>query len=552
MEMEGMGFREALEHLAKKAGVVLKELPRAAQADVGDRLRSVNAFAQEVYRRYLASSAGEQARAYLASRGIDQTTMDRFGLGYAPKEWTTLVEAAKKKGMSMKELGDAGLALTSKGPYGMVDRFRHRLMIPLKDAQGRTVAFTGRVLDPKDEPKYMNSPQTPVYDKGRLLFGLDGAKTAIRREKAAVIVEGNMDVIASHQAGVEWAIACSGTAFTVHHALLLKRYTHQLIFCFDADAAGFAAARRAMQLAASEGFDVAVVPLDATEGKDPDEVVRRRGPDAWRALVGKAVPRMEWLFARLVRSADVADVEAKKVAAREFAHEIATLPNAIEREHWQGKLAAVLGVSAQAAGQAVVQAQREVSRLHQGERTPAPQANEAPTPEPVVVSDRHAALPLAPSTPAERAGWLALSLAWSERPLAEVLVTQTTLDLFPPSLHDLYNATVLVYHQTQFAPTTYGFEAIRAQIASPTADHALRSMALEAERVHGLERLPSGAFPPSLLLAALKRLANLALDERKRMLLADVRRAEAANDHEQVDALMHAYQRLMSETPPSL
>lgn len=566
MEMEGMGFREALEHLAKKAGVVLKEVPRAPSSDRGDRLRAINTFAQEVYRRHLASSSGQVARDYLAKRAVSETVVDAFALGYAPKEWTVLVEAAKKKGISTKELVEAGLAIPSKGPEGVVDRFRHRLMIPLKDTQGRTVAFTGRVLDPNDEPKYMNSPQTAVYDKGRLLFGLDRAKAAIRREKSVVIVEGNMDVIASHEAGVDWAIACSGTAFTREHAAALKRYTDTLVFCFDADAAGFAAARRAMQLAAGEGFSVRVVPLDATEGKDPDEVVRRHGADVWRVLVGKAEPRMEWLFRRLVASVNVADVEAKKVAAREFSGEVATLANVIEREHWQGKLAAVLGVSPQAVHQAIALALKQLPR-QQAYRERIEQSTDAQGKTTVEESDQYHGSMSAPQegessesgmsltmpvTPAERAAWLALSLAWSGYELAELFFAHTQPDTFPLALRELYNATALVYHRSQFAPTTYGFQAIRAQIASPAADSTLRTLALEAERVHGLERLPSGAFPPSLLLAALKRLAHLALDERKRILLADVRRAEAAGDARQVDALMATYQRLMSEASTSL
>lgn len=573
MEMEGMGFREALEHLAQKAGVVLQERPAATSTDRGDRLRAINAFAMAVYQKYLASASGEVARAYLAKRGLKAETIEAFGLGYAPKEWTVLVEAGKKKGIGVKELVEAGLASLSKGPEGAVDRFRHRLMIPLRDAQGRVVAFTGRVLDPKDEPKYMNSPQTPIYDKSRLLFGLDRAKTAIRREKSAVIVEGNMDVIASHEAGVEHVIACSGTAFTIEHGQALKRYTQKLVFCFDADTAGFEAARRAMRLAATLGFDIAVVPLSASVGKDPDEVIRSQGAEAWHRLVAAAEPRMHWLFNRLIRPISPDQIEAKKIASSAFGEEIATLPNAIEREHWISQMANMFGVSVQAATQSVTQAikaQRQKSSsflqrsqiiedapLNSDSSIQSSSRAEAKQSRYDIDSFVGTSTPprndVSPTpTPAERIAWLVLSLAWNDRESGALLIEQGNEELFPASVRELYNATVLVYHQSKFTPSLYGFEAIRAQFPSPEADTTLRQIALEAERVHGAERLPSGAFPSSLIISALKRLSLFALNDRKQSLLLAIRRAETAGDKEQVNQLVQQYQHLMSSMPSSL
>lgn len=344
MEMEGVDFPEALRLLAAKAGV---EIPRyeSKQSNERSRLVEMNELARKFYEKvYLDSEKAMKARDYLASRGIDESLRESFGLGYAPDAWDTLVNALGKRGFSDQELVLAGLALKRKQGSGVIDRFRDRVMVPLLDAHGNTVGFTGRVLpgvDDKAGPKYMNSPETAVYRKGELLYGLSKAKQAIKREKSVIIVEGNLDVIASHKAGVEHVVASSGTALTEAQIRLLQRYTNHLVFCFDQDAAGFQAALRGIHLATELGCDVKVLLIPSDAGKDPDEVVQKN-PELWKRIVESPTAIMEYYFTHATRGKDLSSVDVKREVGAFLLEEIGRLQDPIEQEHWIVKLGGIL------------------------------------------------------------------------------------------------------------------------------------------------------------------------------------------------------------------
>jgi DNA primase len=243
-EQEGLDFPEALRLLAKRAGVELREYNKEEQTQrtkVLDVLRWVSRYYQEVFRK---AADAEPARAYLKQRQVNEESLEDFGVGYAPAAWDTTYQALKKKGFSDDDIFQAGLTIKKDRGAGYYDRFRNRIMFPIQDVNGTVVGFSGRVLDALVDPngpvpaKYINSPQTIVYDKGHVLYGLDKAKQEMKRAGRAVLVEGQMDCLMSHQAGVKYVVATSGTALTADQVGLLRRYTTNLVLAFDQDVAG--------------------------------------------------------------------------------------------------------------------------------------------------------------------------------------------------------------------------------------------------------------------------------------------------------------------------
>ncbi|NQV90031.1 DNA primase [Candidatus Uhrbacteria bacterium] len=333
MKIEGMTFPEALMHLGKKTGVEIRRLP-TTQSNVRSRMLQVNDLAQKFYRKVLLESTkAGSARSYVESRNIPVELGERFGIGFAPDEWDTLSSFLQKRGFSESECVQAGLSMKRKQGSGVIDRFRNRLMIPLRDHHGNTVGFTGRCM-PGDAhgPKYMNSPETPVYSKSRLLYGLDLAKRAVRDAECIVIVEGNLDVVASHLAGVEQIVASSGTAFTKDQLELLKRYTQTIVFAFDSDAAGFTAAKKGISLARTMGFDIRAAILP--EGvKDPDELVQK-DPTQWKELVNHSQPIMEFLISQVTRGKDLRNIDDKRIVEKELLPALSEMISVVEREHW--------------------------------------------------------------------------------------------------------------------------------------------------------------------------------------------------------------------------
>jgi DNA primase len=286
MERDQRTFPEALELLAERAGIALRQTGRAADGR-RERLRAVLEASQEFFRRLLQTSPA--ARTALAERGVGETWVDRFGLGYAPDRWDALTGWLTERGFAAEDMVAAGVAV-HRDRGGVYDRMRHRITFPIMDGEGRLVGFGGRAVGPA-EPKYLNSPDTPVYQKGRILYRADLSREAWRR-RPPIVVEGYFDVIACHQAGLTEAVASLGTALTADHVRTLQRYTDRVVLGYDNDRAGDEAAERAFLLLAQQGMAVTRMVLAGV--KDVDELLRRDGPDAVRQAAEAAVSYVGW------------------------------------------------------------------------------------------------------------------------------------------------------------------------------------------------------------------------------------------------------------------
>ena len=345
MQMEGRSFREAVEQLAGEAGVDLtppdpEEARRSARrASLGE----VNEKASTFYERVLwEHPKGEVAREHLRKRGITEDTAKAWRLGYAPNLWDSLMKSHALKGVDPALIEEAGLGVPRKKGPGLYDRFRGRLLIPIRES-GRIVAFGGRLLEGQSEAKYLNSPDTPLYQKGQSLFALDRAREAIRREEVAVFVEGYFDAIGLHQAGVLTAIATCGTALTEKHLELVKKAgAKELVFVFDGDAAGMRAAQRASEIAAAQAVSARV--LVPPGGEDPDETVLRVGIQGFRDLLAAAQPSLEFLLDRaLGRLPKGAPVESRVRAVDAVRGIVQAAPSSLARDLYVEKVAEMVG-----------------------------------------------------------------------------------------------------------------------------------------------------------------------------------------------------------------
>lgn len=365
-EMEGMEFPEALQFLAQKAGVELKREDPALRSR-RQRLLDLLSTASKVYERLLREheKAGP-ARAYLAQRNVSGDSMERFHLGYAPESWEGVSQYLKGRSFTDEEIFSAGLTVKRDRGSGFYDRFRHRIMFPVHDHLGRIVGFGGRAMEQNQEPKYVNTPQTLLYNKSAVLYGLFQAKNAIKEQKKAVVVEGYMDVIASAQGGVANAVASSGTALTRDQLRLVKRYTPTIALAFDADVAGQSASLRGIELAWEEELNVHVIVLPF--GKDPDEVATK-DPKAWQTAVTNAQPIMEYLFMRAERF-DLTKVENKKRVASRLLTFIARLRDGIEQTHYLQRLALLISVPEEILREKISQRQRPKSAALRHKTTP--------------------------------------------------------------------------------------------------------------------------------------------------------------------------------------
>ncbi len=289
MKHEKLGFSDAIRHLAKRANI---SLPTRSfdkkRADQLDKLYYANQVASEYFHKnFYREAPGKRARQYLNKRGFDPEILKQFSLGYAPDDWEGLMKFAKNKDVDMEVLNQAGLVVPRAESKGYYDRFRNRIVFPIFNLSGKVVGFGGRVLNEKDEPKYLNSPESPIYQKGKILYGLNFSKDEIRKNASAVLVEGYVDLLSLYQAGIKNVVASSGTAFTADQARLLSRYAEGVYLLFDADTAGQSATFRSVDLLFSEGVEVFVVSLP--KGEDPDSFVKKFGAEE----VGKRIEQAQ-------------------------------------------------------------------------------------------------------------------------------------------------------------------------------------------------------------------------------------------------------------------
>ncbi len=359
MQYEKLGFLDAIADLAQRAGL---EMPREAQAarEPGSvDLYEVMAGAARFFEQNLSDS--ERARDYLAKRGIDGPTCAKFALGYAADSWNALLNRFGAQEDERRRLAQLGLIIERDqrggerggqsggergGQRGFYDRFRDRLMFPIRDSRGRVLGFGGRVID-QGEPKYLNSPETPLFHKGRELYGLYEARQARVDFKRLLIVEGYMDVVRLHQAGVAYALATLGTATTQEHLHKIFRLTSELVFCFDGDRAGLQAAWRALENAlplASDGREIKFAFLP--DGHDPDTLVAAEGRDSFEARVRNALPLSEYLVQELLKQADMSHVDGRAKLAALAAPLFARMPDGVYRELLLDQLAAQIRMPA--------------------------------------------------------------------------------------------------------------------------------------------------------------------------------------------------------------
>ena len=352
-EIEGTEFVDALRTLAQRAGVILKKQDPKTQTE-RQRLYKICELAARFFQKQLeASSVGKKIEKYLAERGINKNSMRDWRLGYAPDSWETLSQFLKSRGYTDGEIIKSGVAVEkekSQSPNSNIqyyDRFRGRIMFPIFDLNGQVVGFAGRVAPGGDEKsaKYVNTPQTLIYDKGRLLYGLDKAKIEIKRKNFCVLVEGNTDVIMSHQAGVFNVVASSGTALTEEHLKIIKRYTDNLVLAFDTDLAGINATKRTANLALSQGFNAKIIVTPSGKRiKDPADLIREN-PRAWEKIISSAQGIIEFCLSDALARHDIKTANGKKEAAKELLPLFKKIADPIEKAHWIGELAKKLRVA---------------------------------------------------------------------------------------------------------------------------------------------------------------------------------------------------------------
>ncbi len=343
MKKENISFPEAVRFLAQRRGIPIPGgSARSSKEHKGEveRLREANTAAAEHYRNNLVGAPGVKARAYLLSRGISREIIDGFSMGYAAPGWDKLARALSSQGFTVPELLQAGL-LVPKSGSGHIDRFRNRLVFPISDAQGRVVGFGGRVMG-EGEPKYLNSPETTLYHKGRVLYGLSHSREHIHREGFGIVVEGYFDFLMVFNAGCKNVVATSGTALTEGHIGLMRRYSDRWTLVFDGDNAGIRAAKRSLELFVEHGMFARVVLLP--EGKDPDSFIRERGGEDFRRQVEAAENLMDFFIQRIIKDHRIGQVEGKVAAVREVVPVLAKVRGRVEQAEYVGMAAHRLAV----------------------------------------------------------------------------------------------------------------------------------------------------------------------------------------------------------------
>lgn len=366
MEMEGLDFKGALEQLARKAGVDLSQYQTGRSAETGklkERLYQANDLAAKFYQAHF--SKNQTALEYIfKKRKFTKEVALAFRIGYAPNGGQALVNFLKKQGFSEQELQQSGLATRR---YKTSDMFRERIMIPLMDPQGRVIGFTARLLaDEPNSPKYLNTPATLLYDKGRHVFGLHLAKEAIRQNKYGVIVEGNLDVIASHQAGVKQVVATAGTAVTEMHLKALGRFASDVRLAFDQDSAGIAATERAIPLANKAGVNLSII--DIPEGKDPDDLIKKDSK-LWEIAITKNQDAQDWLINQYEARADLSTFAGRDLFKQAVLASVKRLESAGERGVYGKKVAKILGYSEEAIHDELKQMKEERMNYRTGKQS---------------------------------------------------------------------------------------------------------------------------------------------------------------------------------------
>ena len=372
MKVEGIGFREALERLAEQSGVVLAAPGKSEQDSIRERdrkeqLREALAEADRFFRDRLARSS--EARAYCAERGIDHAARERFAIGYAPDAWSELAEHLIRRRIPGPVAEEAGLVSRSRRGDGWIDRFRARIVFPIHDLQERVIGFGGRLIQPAENaPKYLNSPETPLFVKSRTLYALPWARKAIQTSDRVLVVEGYMDALAAHQAGFANVVATLGTSLTDEHVRILGRYTRNIVLSFDADEAGVRAALRAAELFTAAGPEYNLRILSLPPGEDPDSMLRAGKTQGFRDALETARTVPAFRLDALLKANRTDTVTGRENTLREAIAILAEVDSSLEREFLIGELAPLHPAFAHGGGRAEATLRAEVDRLIAGRR----------------------------------------------------------------------------------------------------------------------------------------------------------------------------------------
>ena len=346
MEIEGLSYPDAVRSLAKRAGM---EVPEDEQYQSRyrqqERLWALHKEAARFFHSQLYAPVGQEALKYALGRGMNKYILTTFGVGYAPESWDSLVTALRKKGYTDQELRDSGLVSVSRKNGNLYDRFRDRLMFPIIDVRGNVIAFGGRVIKKdSDAAKYLNSPETLIFNKRKNLFGMNLAKKT--KHPYFILVEGNIDVVALHQYGFDNAVASLGTSLTEEQAALLSKYTDQVVLIYDGDNAGQNATKRAIPILEKAGIQVKVLQL--RDAKDPDEFLKKFGADRFKLLLEESSNRVEYQLNAILKKYDLRDDDQKVKYLQESAELICTLSSSVQREVYSGRVAETAKISPEA------------------------------------------------------------------------------------------------------------------------------------------------------------------------------------------------------------
>lgn len=540
MKQEGVEFPEALRMLAEKAGVKLRFEPLEKKSE-RDRLLRVITTTVELWGLILDTwTVGAPAKTYLQKeRGLSDETIKTWKLGFAPDSWETLVLHLQKQGFSDDEMVKAGVGVKKMEGRGRsaYDRFRNRIMFPIADVQGRIVGATGRILPgatqgPNDQGKYVNTPETMLYHKGSVLYGLHQAKTEIRKQNLAVIVEGNMDVIASHQAGVTNVVAASGTALTDDQVSLLRRYTERLAFAFDADAAGEAATLKGLAAALAAGFTTLIITLPEGKNgqryKDPDECVQEN-PEAWKKAIASAEPVIDHYLRRASEEKDMTKLEDKQSVVRILLPIIMRLPDRVAEAHYLALLATTVQVSEQYLRESMPKGVHGVSGMVTPKR---PVSAQGPKDQHVMLSERF------------------LSSLFHDPRQANFLFSRVPPEYISSSLEPLYRAIIVYYTQnTPKAGESWSEEGLREHLLRQPEGaaylHQFDVLSLLADQE--FSEVSQADFERDLLQQAkrLKKMYLRAAVQRLEQQIRNAERSDVASDR--LSALMKEFQGLSGE-----
>ena len=515
-EVNGLDFPAALELLGNKVGVKVEKTTRKGVDK--SRLTSANTKAASAYFQTLVKSpAGKPALDYLIrKRGLKKETIRVFKFGYSPKGPTFLTDLLTKS-FKPQELEKAGLAMYKNGRH--IDWFRGRLMLPIADVSGQIIGFTARALD-DSQPKYFNSPDTEIYNKSRVIYGLDLAKEAIREADEVVVVEGNMDVVSSYQAGVKNVVAASGTSLTLEQLNTLARFTKNIKIAFDADSAGQAATERVIELAGQTELNLSIIPLDG--GKDPDEIIKEKGVSGWKSQTERAIYVYDYMFDRILSSRPSKTSFDIKEMATKIATLITRMNDPVEQDTYIAKAAAGLGVLEKSIRDRVVIVQAQSQNQESGIKNQDGTGSTG--------SERRTS-----KTEMLESHLIGLSMAF---PKHFIIVKREIKpeDIATEWVKALYKKLISTYDKDCFDLPSLEKVSTTAIITNA------KIATLQAEEEFGQTDEDKIAFE---LLTVIKRIKKLSLEREKRDLQIKIKEAESSGDEKTLASLMSDFHKLL-------